>query len=93
VPCSQPHSEEIYAVVPLPEGDFPGDEAVAVQADEGCTAEFESFVGLPYEESVLYYNYLYPSDEQSWNGGYRWATCSVYDPAGEVRGSLRGVQR
>jgi hypothetical protein len=25
VPCSQPHSEEIYAVVPLPEGDFPGD--------------------------------------------------------------------
>jgi uncharacterized RDD family membrane protein YckC len=93
VPCSEPHSEEVYAVVTLPEGDFPGDEAVAAQADEVCNAEFESFVGLPYEESVLYYNYLYPSDEQSWNGGYRWATCSVYDPAGEVRGSLRGVQR
>jgi hypothetical protein len=93
VPCSEPHSQEIYAVVPLPEGDYPGEEAVADQADESCTAEFESFVGLPYEESVLYYNYLYPSDEQSWNGGYRWVTCSVYDPDGEVSGSLRGVQR
>ncbi len=54
VPCSEPHSEEVYAVVTLPDGDFPGDEAVAAQADEVCAAEFESFVGLPYEESVLY---------------------------------------
>jgi uncharacterized RDD family membrane protein YckC len=93
VPCSEPHSEEVYAAVTLPEGDFPGEEAVAAQADELCTAEFESFVGLPYEESVLYYNYLYPSDEQSWNSGYREVVCSVYDPAGEVSGSLRGVER
>jgi uncharacterized RDD family membrane protein YckC len=93
VPCSEPHSEEIYAVVPLPEGDFPGDEAVAVQADKVCNAEFESFVGLPYQESVLYYNSLYPSDEQTWNGVFREVVCSVYDPDGEVSGSLRGVQR
>ena len=93
VPCSEPHSEEIYAVVPLPEGDFPGDEAVAAQADKACTAEFESFVGLPYEESVLYYNYLYPYDEQSWNGGYRWVTCSIYDPAGDTTGTLADANR
>jgi hypothetical protein len=93
VPCSEPHSEEIYAVVTLPEGDFPGEEAVFAQADEGCTAEFESFVGLPYEESVLYYNYLYPYDEQSWNGGYRWVTCSVYDPAGDTTGTLADANR
>jgi uncharacterized RDD family membrane protein YckC len=47
VPCSEPHSEEIYAVVTLPEGDYPGDEAMDAQADELCTAEFESFVGCP----------------------------------------------
>jgi hypothetical protein len=93
VPCSQPHSEEIYAVVPLPEGDFPGDEAVAVQADKACSAEFESFVGLPYQESVLYYNSLHPSDEQTWNSVFREVVCSVYDPDGEVSGSLRGVER
>jgi hypothetical protein len=93
VPCSQPHSEEIYAVVPFPEGDFPGDEAVVAQADKACNAEFESFVGLPYQESVLYYNYLYPTDEPTWNGVFREVVCSVYDPAGEVSGSLRGVER
>jgi uncharacterized RDD family membrane protein YckC len=93
VPCSQPHSEEIYAVVPLPEGDFPGDEAVGVQADKACNAEFESFVGLPYQESVLYYNSLYPNDEQTWNSVFREVVCSVYDPDGEVSGSLRGVER
>ena len=26
VPCSEPHSEEIYATVTLPDGDFPGEE-------------------------------------------------------------------
>jgi hypothetical protein len=92
-PCSEPHSEEIYAVVTLPEGDYPGEEALADQADEVCNAEFESFVGLPYEESVLYYNYLYPSDEQGWNRGYRWATCSVYDPAGDTTGTLADANR
>jgi hypothetical protein len=92
VPCSEPHSEEIYAAVTLPEGDFPGTEAMDAQADELCAAEFESFVGLPYEESVLYLTYLTPTRE-SWSEGDREVICSVYDPAGEVSGSLRGVER
>ena len=93
VPCSEPHSEEIYAAVTLPEGDFPGDEAVAAQADKACNAEFESFVGLPYEESVLYYNYLYPNDEETWNGVFREVVCSVYDPAGDTTGTLADANR
>jgi hypothetical protein len=92
VPCSEPHSEEIYAAVTLPEGDFPGTEAMNAQADEWCAAEFESFVGLPYEESVLYLTYLTPTRE-SWSEGDREVVCSVYDPAAEVSGSLRGVKR
>jgi hypothetical protein len=92
VPCSEPHSEEIYAVVTLPEGEFPGTEAMDAQANELCVAEFESFVGLPYEESVLYLTYLTPTRE-SWSEGDREVVCSVYDPDGEVSGSLRGVER
>jgi hypothetical protein len=93
VPCSEPHSGEIYAVVTLPEGDFPGDEAVVAQAEESCTAEFESFVGLPYEESVLYFTYLHPSDEQSWIAGNHLVTCSVFDPAGDTTGTLADANR
>jgi hypothetical protein len=40
------------------------------QADELCAAEFESFVGLPYEESVLYLTYLTPTRE-GWSEGDR----------------------
>jgi hypothetical protein len=47
VPCSKPHSEEIYVTPTLPEGDFPGQDAIFEQAEELCITEFESFVGLP----------------------------------------------
>ena len=92
LPCSEPHSEEVYAAVNLPEGDFPGTEAMNAQADELCAAEFESFVGLPYEESVLYLTYLTPTRE-GWSEGDHEVVGSVYDPEGEVSGSLRGVER
>jgi hypothetical protein len=93
VPCSEPHSEEIYAVATLPEGDFPGVEAAAAQADKLCAAEFESFVGLPYRESVLYYSYLHPDDEETWIAIDRLVTCSVFDPDGDTTGTLADANR
>ncbi|HMG28909.1 MAG TPA: septum formation family protein [Jiangellaceae bacterium] len=92
VPCSEPHSEEVYAAVTLPEGDFPGEEAVVAQAEELCTAEFESFVGLPYEESALYLSYLTPTEE-SWSHGDREVVCTVYDPDGDTTGTLADANR
>jgi hypothetical protein len=76
----------------LPDGDFPGEEAVVEQADESCTAEFESFVGLPYEESALYLSYLTPSEE-TWPAGDREVLCTVYDPAGDTTGTLFDANR
>jgi hypothetical protein len=92
VPCSEPHGHEIFAAVSLPEGDFPGDDALFAQADEFCIAEFGSFVGLSYEESVLDFTYYHPSEE-SWLDGDRVVTCTIYDPGGQVTGSLRGIER
>jgi hypothetical protein len=92
VPCSEPHSQEIYAVVTLPEGDFPGMDTIFEQAEELCIAEFESFVGLPYEESALYLHYLTPSEE-SWSDGDREVVCKVYDPDGDTTGTLADANR
>jgi Septum formation len=94
VPCSQPHSAEMYAVVPLPEGDgnYPGTEAIFAQAEEICIAEFEGFVGLSYEESVLEFNYLYPH-EGSWDAGEHSVICAVYDPDGDTTGTLANANR
>ena len=94
VPCSEPHSGEVYAALTLPEGegDYPGGEAVTAQADELCAAEFESFVGLPYDESVLYLSYLYPLEE-NWSSGARGVLCTVEDPAGDTTGTLADANR
>ena len=92
VPCSEPHSEEIYAAVTPPEGDFPGYEAIDAQAKEMCTAEFESFVGLPYEDSMLHVNLVIPTEER-WDAGDRMALCTIYDPDGDTTGTLADANR
>jgi hypothetical protein len=94
VPCSEPHSHEVFASVNLPEGDgeFPGYQAIDAQAEELCIVQFEGFIGLPFEHSELEIRFMTPSEE-GWLGGERLVYCAVYDPAGEVSGSLRGAER
>ena len=94
VPCSEPHSGEIYAVVPLPEGDgnYPGVEAISAQAEEKCIAEFEGFVGLSYQDSMLHMNVVIPSEER-WDAGDREVHCTIHDPAGQTTGTLADANR
>jgi len=77
---------------PEGQGDFPGMEAITAQAEGFCVAEFEDFVGLSYAESALYLGLVTPSEE-SWSQGDRSILCTIYDPAGQVSGSLRNVER
>ena len=93
VPCSEPHTEEVFATVTLPEGDFPGMPAIIAQGEDSCFAEFERFVGLSYEESVLEIG-LYPPEEENWLAGDRLVVCVVSDPAaGDTTGTLADANR
>ena len=94
VACTEPHSDEIFATVNLPEGDgqFPGFNAIEAQAEELCIAEFEGFIGRSYEESVLDIAFFTP-DEEGWRAGDRLILCTVYDPAGDTTGTLAGANR
>jgi Septum formation len=92
LPCSEPHSDEIYASGTLSEAAFPGVAAVEAAARDICLAEFEGFVGIPYDDSVLDIAYLAPT-EDGWRSGDRAVLCTIFDPAEEVSGSLRGVER
>ena len=92
VPCTEPHSEEVFATVTLPEGDFPGMPAIIAQAEDSCFTEFERFVGLSHEESVLELG-LYPPEEESWLDGDRLVVCVVSDPAGDTTGTLADANR
>ena len=92
VPCSEPHSDEVFALLTLPDQDFPGQDAIYDQGEELCIAEFEGFVGLSYQESELDLWAIAPSEE-SWGAGDREVVCNIYDPDGNVRGSLSGAER
>lgn len=90
VECSEPHDNEVYAVVDV-EGDvFPGDEAIRTEADDVCHGAFQGFVGLDYETSALDFGWLVPT-AGSWDAGDRVVACFVYRmDLAKVSGTLEG---
>lgn len=89
VDCETEHDVEGYAAMQLPDGDYPGQDAVQSAANDFCLTEFEGYVGTPYEDSALSYSFLYPT-ERSWNDHEdREVLCLIVseDP---VTGSVKG---
>lgn len=67
IDCAEEHDVEAYASTQLEGDTYPGKDAILAKADEFCLAEFTTFVGVAsYEESSLFFSYLYPTEE-SWN--------------------------
>ena len=90
VPCSEPHDNEVFAVLDLDQPTFPGNEKISELSFDACLDRFESFVGLDYESSSLDITALYPT-KQSWSQqGDREVVCAVYDMnLGKLTGSTR----
>ncbi|PWI17827.1 hypothetical protein DI272_29455 [Streptomyces sp. Act143] len=91
VPCSRAHHGEVFAVVTLPSGSFPGDDEVTDLADDKCYALQEDYAmdAWAVPENVDVY-YLVPS-EDSWTFGDREITCVFgdVDEKKSLTGSLR----
>jgi hypothetical protein len=64
VPCTQPHDNEVYATFDI-SGEWPGVERVEELAYEGCLERFAGAIGKGYEDSVIDYTTMYPT-EGSW---------------------------
>ncbi|MEZ5175407.1 MAG: septum formation family protein [Acidimicrobiia bacterium] len=92
VDCDDPHDNEVYAVVAMDDGSFPGDAAVQSEVIEVCSVRFDTFVGIPYEDSRLDFGALFPLAE-SWSAGDRDITCFVYDIEFlKLTGTMRNAQ-
>lgn len=64
IPCTEPHDLEIFAIDWLPNSStasYPGDDAVYSDAFDLCIESFESYVGVPYEESELFLDAFTPT--------------------------------
>ncbi|MGF1599572.1 MAG: septum formation family protein [Acidimicrobiales bacterium] len=94
VPCGDEHEFELYHRFDLPDGDYPGSEALEDRWLQGCLAEFEAFVGVSFDESMLDISGIIPT-ERTWTElDDREVLCSVtpLDDSplvGSVRGTLR----
>lgn len=93
VPCSESHDGEVFYDFSLPDGEFPGDDALVDAVYAGCDPAFETFVGLPYDESSLDYTYYAPTAESWAQLNDRLVSCVITDPNGPVTGSLQGAGR
>lgn len=92
VPCDQPHDGEVYALFDMPDGDFPGEEAVSTAGDDRCVTEFATFIGTSYEESRYDITTLFPTQDSWEELDDREVVCIVLDPeGGQLTGSLEGV--
>lgn len=92
VPCAGRHDGEVFGVVTLPGGAFPGDAELTDIADERCWALQDQYAmdswAMPADVDVYY---LMPS-RASWRFGDRAITCLFghADTGSELTGSLRG---
>ncbi|MFC5635298.1 DUF4190 domain-containing protein [Streptomyces bullii] len=91
VPCAREHDGEVFAVIELPGGSFPGDAKVTDLADDRCYTLQDRYAmdtwALPENVDVYY---LVPSRD-SWRLGDREITClfGSTDGKGGLKGSLR----
>ncbi len=90
VPCDQPHDNEVFYLFDLTGDTFPID--MDDQTFNGCGAQFDAFVGLAYDASVLDYFPIQPT-QATWDQGDREVICSIFEPDVQSTGSLAGAAR
>lgn len=92
VACEQPHDSELYAIHEVPDGPYPGADALIEQGQARCQGSFGEFVGIDFRSSTLDF-YLYYPTPSSWAQGDRSIYCLVVDPGLRVAGTLEGARR
>ncbi len=73
VPCAEPHKGEVYTVLAMPDGAFPGDAAVSAFTDK-CGPAFAQRAPQAADDPAVSVFVLYPTAD-SWKQGDRTVTC------------------
>ncbi|MFC4562762.1 septum formation family protein [Nocardiopsis mangrovi] len=89
--CDQPHDSEVYHEFESTASSF-DQAAIDTEAEEGCQAAFEPFVGASWETSVFYFSWYAPTQE-SWDSGDREIDCLIYEEGVQNTGTLEGSGR
>lgn len=90
VDCTEAHDNEVYAEGTMTEDVYPGEDTIVAFAEETCLAAFESYVGIPFDQSALYYWYYIPTAESWSESNDRLVTCMLYNPEMQTTGTFKG---
>lgn len=92
VPCTKPHSQEVYALARDRAGStYPTATKLDNFANAACLDRFSSYVGIPYQQSTLYFTYLLPS-VRSWADGDRTVVCVAETVTAPLTKSIKGTK-
>jgi len=87
VDCDERHAAEVFAVLMLPDGDFPG-QATIEQYKDKCKQELAAYAPAAANDPSVVVRKRFP-DEKSWDVGDRSVTCiAALNPP--RTGSLKG---
>ena len=73
VACDQPHKGEVFSVMQMPDGDFPGEGAVLEFTDR-CGPALRQYAPAAADDATIRTLVLYPTTD-SWQRGDRTVTC------------------
>jgi hypothetical protein len=92
VDCERPHRAEVYAVLEVDGGTFPGARALSDEAVVSCTGSYAAYAGEPVDPTTdLAFAELVPTDA-SWADGDRQVVCLALSPAGsQAEGTIASV--
>ena len=85
--CAQPHGGEVYAVLTMPDGGYPGASTIDEWQNK-CPDELQSFSEEAMADDSVGVFVLYPTQE-TWDQGDRAVTCiATLEPkrAGSIKG-------
>jgi len=92
IPCTESHDFEVYAVFDVSSGIYPGEDSMNESAQVGCVERFESFVGAPYDSSILAISFMYPTSETWTRMDDREIVCSLFNTNMEkLEGTMKGT--
>jgi len=94
VECAQPHDEEVFSVFDYPSASaFPGYEQIGTVEQTRCQTDFQTYVGVTWEQSTLVISYDSP-DQNTWASGDHAIHCLLADASGsKLTGSARGSKK
>lgn len=93
VSCSGSRQVEVSFSAPFADELFPGDDYLATEAADTCAGAFETYVGIPAEQSQYNMNWLVPTEE-TWAEGNRDGICLIMSEDGSaLTGTIKGSEK